>query len=101
MHREKVARLRNELGWETAWTMERLWIESMEVAWLDYFLAQLKFAQVNAASKATRDHYEKRLDRAHNRFLTSIKTRATVGKMAQPTLIALQGDILTNRLLLF
>lgn len=37
-----------------------------------------------------------RLDRVHNRYLKSIKSLATVLKMALPTLIALQADIRGN-----
>jgi hypothetical protein len=98
MYREKVARLRNELGWETASEMERLLIDAVGIAWLDYYLAHLKFTQVQTATDSVQDHFQKRLDRAHNRYLKSIKTLATVRKMALPTLIALQADIqVTNR----
>jgi hypothetical protein len=90
---EKLVRLRNELGWESASEMERLPIEAVGVAWLDYYLAHLKFTQVPTAATTVQDHYQKRLDRAHNRYLKSIKTLATVRKMALPTLIALQADI--------
>lgn len=73
-------------------------IDAVGIAWLDYHLAHLAFAQVRVAAHSVQDHHQKKLDRAHNRYLKSIKTLATVRKMALPTLIALQADIqVTNR----
>ncbi|MDP1562141.1 MAG: hypothetical protein Q8M16_12240 [Pirellulaceae bacterium] len=82
-----------EMGRETASEMERLRIDAVGIAWLDYYLAHLKFTQVESAARSVQDHFQKRLDRALNRYLKSIKTQATVRKMAFPTLIALQADI--------
>lgn len=93
MYRETTARLRNDLGWESASEMEGLLIDAVGIAWLDYHLAHLAFSQSRSAAHAVQDHYQKRLDRAHNRYLKSIKTLATVRKMALPALIALQADI--------
>lgn len=90
---KKLVRLRNELGWDTGLTMERLLIDAVGIAWLDYYLAHLKFTQVQTATDSVQDHHQKRLDRAHNWYLKSIKTLATVRKMALPTLIALQANI--------
>jgi len=67
--------------------------EAVGLAWLEYDLVHLKFSQVIAASNATQDHYQRRLDRTHNRYLKSIKTLATVRELALPTLLAIKADI--------
>ncbi len=94
LFRERAYRLRNELGWQTAAAMERLLIEAVVIAWLDFNLAQMAACQ--AQTLALQEHFQKRIDRTQNRYMNSIKTLATVRKMALPVLIGIKAEVKVN-----
>jgi hypothetical protein len=83
----QVAALRARLRATAQSELELLLIDRIVVSWIevyygDAYLAQ-QLLQSAGAAKATQAA-QQRLDRAHQRFLTSVKALATVHKLVRP-----------------
>ncbi len=84
-YRRNVDRLRTELAQPTDTALEHLLIERIVTCWL-----QLGYADALAAQNASKldrdwaDYYQRRIDRAHRRYLSAIKTLATVRRLLTP-----------------
>jgi hypothetical protein len=83
----KLELVRDELSGPAPTPVERLLVERVVTCWLQVHLADLLLAQ-NAATLnfVQGEYYQRARDRAHKRFLSSIKTLALVRKMALPVL---------------
>lgn len=82
----KVELLQAELSGPNPTPLERLLSERIVACWLQVYEADVRFAQANELSLPWDDYYQRRMDRAHKRYLSAIKTLATVRKLALPVL---------------
>jgi hypothetical protein len=83
----KLAELRDELGAPAAPALERLLIDRVVLTWLQVHLVDLALVEVQRrGQQATLAGKEalKRLDGAHGRLLSSVKTLAVVRKLLKP-----------------
>ena len=82
----KLELLRAELAGPDPTPLERLLVERIVACWLQVYDADLRYAQAENLSIEWREYYQRRMDRAHRRYLTAIKTLALVRKLAVPVL---------------
>jgi hypothetical protein len=82
----KLQLLRAELLGPDPSALERLLVERVVACWLQMQEADIRAAQAKDPSLRWADFYQKRMDRAHRRYLSAIKTLATVRKLALPVL---------------
>ena len=85
--RRDLDRLRTELTLPTDGGVERLLIERILTCHVQ--LAYAETVYVQNCHKLTLDqgtYHQERIERVHHRYLSAIKTLATVRKLAQPTL---------------
>jgi hypothetical protein len=83
--RRKMAVMRSELEGPMPSPIERLLVERIVACWLQVQEADLCASNFNSGGPKGR-FFMKRQDRAHRRFLSAVKTLATIRKMALPTL---------------
>lgn len=97
--REKMIRMRNELGWQDSSEMERLLIERVVVTWLSLYRSELAYAQsTENLSVRQHDYLERRIEKAQRKHLAAIKMLATVRKMALPVLVAVKAEVAVKNL---
>ena len=85
--RQDLGRLREELMLPTDGGLERLLIERILVCYVQLAYADTTYIQnSHKFTLAQGDYYQNRIDRAHRRFLSAIRTLATVRKLAQPAI---------------
>jgi hypothetical protein len=83
----KMELLRAELAGPSPTALERLLVERVVACWLQVQDADVRYAQ--CSSTLTLDqakYYQLRMDRAHKRYLSAIKTLALIRKLALPVL---------------
>ena len=83
---KKMERLRQDLSGKDATPLERLLVDRIVLCWLILHDAELRFAQAGNLSIGQAEYWQNRIDRAHRRHLSAIKTLATVRKLAIPVL---------------
>ncbi len=85
--KRKLAAMREELEGPLPSPTERLLVDRAIACWLQVEEADLRYASsVGSCTLEQSNFYQKRQDRAHRRFLTAMKTLATVRKLALPML---------------
>jgi hypothetical protein len=91
--REAIARqaneLRNRLLSEARSELEKLLIDRLVICWLEVYAAEVHLAErlaQGAAPHVVTQAVQKVLDRAHQRFLGTVRCLATVQKLARPAL---------------
>jgi hypothetical protein len=84
----KMALLRAELQGASPTPLERLLVERVVACWLQVQDADVRCAQAKNPSLAWGDYLQRRMDRAHKRFLTAARTLALVRRLALPVLVA-------------
>lgn len=83
----KLDLLRAELAGPTPTPLERLLAERVAACWLQLHLADSLLAQHDdKLSLAQGEYHQRSRDRAHKRYLTSIKALAMIRKLAVPVL---------------
>jgi hypothetical protein len=82
----KMSRLRSELASPDAPPLERLLADRIALCWLALHDAEVRFAQAEGLTCKQAEHWQNRIDRSHKRYLSAIKTLATVRKLALPAL---------------
>jgi hypothetical protein len=82
----KLNLLRGELAGPMPTPLERLLVERIALCWLSLHDAELRFAQMPDLNIRQAEYWQNRIDRAHRRYLSAIKTLATVRKLALPAL---------------
>jgi hypothetical protein len=95
--REAIARqasaLRERLLKTATSELEKLLVDRVVISWIEVYHGDIDLAnhllKVSGASK-TAQAAQKRLDRAHARYLTAIKALATIHKLLRPTLSPLE-----------
>jgi hypothetical protein len=83
----KLQLLRAELAGPDPTPVERLLVERVVACWLQVQDADIRYAQSQKDCTLTQgDYYQRRMDRAHKRYLSALKTLAVVRKVALPVL---------------
>lgn len=93
--KRKLKALREELEGPSPSATERLLVDRVVACWLQVQEADLRYSQLGDCSFAKAAFHLKRQDHAHQRFLSAMKTLATVRKLAIPML---QVNIGSNQL---
>jgi hypothetical protein len=88
--REALARklelLRQELAGPDPTPLERLLVERVVASWLWVHYLEVIAAQALGSPLKWHELYQRRIDHAHRRFLSAIRTLAQVRKLAAPVL---------------
>lgn len=82
----KVVALRDELAGPNPTALERLLVEGIVACWVHVNHLEANYANKGNMSLRLADHYQRSISSAHRRYLSSIRTLATVRKLALPTL---------------
>jgi hypothetical protein len=82
----KMAQVRRDVAGENPTPLERLLADRVALCWLALHDAEIRFAQSKDLTIKQADFWQKRIDCAHRRYLSAIKTLATVRKLAVPAL---------------
>ena len=91
----KLAEVRRDLEGPNPSPIERLLAERAAFCWFIVHRYETYYARAGEQTLRQADYYQRRIDRAHARFLSALKTLATVRKLALP---ALQVNIGANQL---
>ena len=83
----KVDALRAELAGQAPTALERLLAERIAVCWLHLHHLELVYAGKDSMSLELGAYYQRSLSAAQKRYLSAIKTLATVRRLALPVLI--------------
>jgi hypothetical protein len=79
----KMELLRQELAGPKPTPLESLLAERIALCWLSIHLVEIRFEQyAKDLSMRQAVHWQDRIDRAHRRYLSAIRTLATVRKLA-------------------
>ena len=84
--RKKLEALRAELAGPNPFPLERLLAERIAACWLHLYNLEMTYASRDSVSLDLGSYFQKCIDRAHKRYLSAIKTLATVRKLALPVL---------------
>jgi hypothetical protein len=82
----KLTLLREELSGPNPSPVERILVERIVACWLQVQDADVRYAQAKNPSIPWGEYYQRRMDRAHRRYLAAIKALALVRKLALPVL---------------
>jgi hypothetical protein len=95
--KEAIARrakeLRDKLLSEARSELEKLLIDRLVICWMEVYAAEIHLAErlaQGAAPSVVTQAVQKVLDRAHQRFLASVRCLATVQKLARPSVSPLE-----------
>jgi hypothetical protein len=67
--------------------LEQLQVERVVASWLQVQDADIRYAQAKNLSLEWSHYGQRRMDRAHRRFLTAVKTLARIRRLALPVLV--------------
>jgi len=82
----KLELLRQELAGPNPTPVERLLVERIVACWLQVQDADIRYAQAKNLSVQWSEYQQRRMDHAHRRYLSALKTLALVRKLAVPVL---------------
>jgi hypothetical protein len=82
----KLERLRAELIGPNPSPIERLLVERIVTCWLQVQDADIRYAQAKDLPIKVGEYYQRRMNHAHKRYLSALKTLAVVRKLAVPVL---------------
>jgi hypothetical protein len=85
--RQKLARMRAELAGSDPTPLEAGLVERVVLNWLVLHDAELKLAQLGPQETRRAEFWERRVNGAHRRYVSSLKALAAVRKLALPVLI--------------
>lgn len=81
----KLAAMRAELGGQGPTPLERLLVERVVLCWLQLHYFEAAYTQNMGSLTLAQGHYhQRRIDRAHRRYLSAIKALATVRRLLRP-----------------
>jgi hypothetical protein len=90
----RMNQLRRELEGPNPSPLERLLAERAAICWFLVNIYELRLASAESMTIQQADSQQRRIDAAHKRFLTAVRTLAQIRKLALP---ALQVNIGTNQ----
>jgi hypothetical protein len=85
--KRKMRAMRADLAGANATPLERLLADRIALCWLAVHDAEVRFAQSKDLTWKQVEFWQRRIDAGHRRYLSAIKTLATVRKLAVPVLI--------------
>jgi hypothetical protein len=85
--RRQMRGLREELSSTDPSPLERLLVEGVVLCWLQVHYLEHRYAALLSESHTSQrgDHFQRRLDRVHYRYLAAIRTLAVVRKLLTPS----------------
>lgn len=88
------------MGFEESSLLEKLLIDQVMLCWFDLYDVQFKYRRIVNAGTSFKnaDHWEKRMNGSHRRYLNSIKALARIQKLG-PALQINIGEKQINQLL--
>jgi hypothetical protein len=94
----QVQRLRAQLGGPAPSPLERLLVERIIACWLHVNYAEEKYAEElgRGMSFEKGEYYQKRIDRAHRRYLSAIRALAQVRRLLGPSVQVNIGEQQVN-----
>jgi hypothetical protein len=81
---QKMQSLQAELAGAHPSPLERLLAERIAICWLHLYTLEARYAGKDSLSVEHGNYYQENINRAHRRYLSAIKTLATVRKLAVP-----------------
>jgi hypothetical protein len=84
---KKLGTVQAELEGPTPTAIERLLAERASLCWFVANWYEEQFVIADSLSVSQADYFQRRIDRAHRRFLSAVETLARVRKMALPSLM--------------
>jgi hypothetical protein len=84
---KKLTEMRAELNGPDPSPLERHLVERVVLCWLAVHDAELRAAVMAALAPNAADAWQRRIDAAHKRHLSAIRTLATVRKLAMPIIV--------------
>jgi hypothetical protein len=88
--RDELSSLADELAGPSPSPLERVLAETAATAWFAHRLHEARYASSatsgNGMSLAQSEHAQRRIDRAHRRLVSTLKTLAAVRRLAVPAL---------------
>jgi hypothetical protein len=82
----KLELMRSQLAGTDPTPLERLLVDRVLIGWLALHEAEVGYERAGSLTIAQADFYRRRLDSLHRRFLSAIRTLATVRRLAVPIL---------------
>src|SRR5262245_27971554 len=82
----KLKMMRAELAGENPTPIERLLAEHVVACWLQVQETEIRYAQAKNLTINQGDYHQRKVDRAHKRYLSALNTLAVVRKLAVPVL---------------
>jgi len=82
----KMGQLRTDLAGTDPTPLERLLADRIALCWLSLHNAEARFAQTEGLTWKQTESWQRWIDAAHRRYLSAVKTLATVRKLALPAL---------------
>jgi hypothetical protein len=80
----KLTTMRGELAGPTPSCLEWLLVERVVACWLQVQDADIRYAQAGNLSLAQAEYFQRRMNHAHKRYMSAVKTLAVVRKLAVP-----------------
>jgi hypothetical protein len=84
--RRKLDRIRKEVAGAEPSPLECLLADRVALCWLALHDVEIRFASMKDLSIQQAEYWQNRIDRSHRRYLSAIKTLATIRKLALPVL---------------
>jgi hypothetical protein len=82
----KMSRMRADLAGDNTTPLERLLADRIALCWLSVHDAEIRFAQSKDLTCKQVECWQRRIDAGHRRYLSAIRTLATVRKLTLPSL---------------
>jgi hypothetical protein len=92
--RRKVEAVQADLAGPDPTPLERLLAERAALCWLQVYRYEAVYEQARDLSIGQGDYHQRRIDAAHKRFLSAVRTLAQIRKLALP---AVQINVAKNQ----
>ncbi len=97
MYERKCAAMRQELAGPSASPLERLLVERVVMCWLHLYYAEAIYTQnIGDLTLRQAEFHQQRITKAHNRYLSSIRTLAQVRRLGVPAIQVNVGEQQVN-----
>jgi hypothetical protein len=81
---QKVQSMRAELAGPNPTALEMLLADRIALCWLTLHEIELRYQHWKGGTIRESEHWQRRIDHAHRRYLTAVRTLATVRKLTVP-----------------
>jgi len=80
----KMQAIRKDLAGLNSTPLEKLLVERVALCWLSLHDAEFRLADFKSLTVTQSDYWQRRMDHVHRRYLSAMKTLATVRKLSLP-----------------